>query len=85
MVALGIVVGFQLPVVMLILGRTGLIDARQIAAVRTYGVFGCFAAAAILTPTDVISMVIMALPLWALFEIGLLLMRLAQPADEAPE
>jgi len=75
LVALGIVIGFQLPVVMLILGWTGLVDPRQLVTARKYGIFACFAAAAVLTPTDIVSMAILALPLWALFELGLLLMR----------
>ena len=76
---LGVVIAFQVPVVMLVLGRTGLIDPRQIARIRRYALFACTAAAAILTPTDIFSMIILAVPLYGLFEFGLLLMRLTDP------
>ena len=73
---LGVVIAFQIPVVMLILGRTGLIDPQQIARVRRYALFACAGAGAILTPTDIPSMIILAVPLYGLFEFGLMLMRL---------
>ncbi|NBC11256.1 MAG: hypothetical protein GVY24_05895 [Planctomycetes bacterium] len=79
MMGLGIVIAFQIPVVMLILGRTGLIDPRNVAKVRKYAFFACAAVAAILTPVDIFSMLLLWLPLYGLFEFGLLLMRLADP------
>ncbi|MEM6332160.1 MAG: twin-arginine translocase subunit TatC [Planctomycetota bacterium] len=81
---LGNVVAFQLPVVMLILGRTGLIEPARVRALRKYAFFASFAAAAILTPSDIISMLILALPLYALFEFGLLLMNFADPYKSDP-
>lgn len=77
LLALGVVVAFQLPVVMLILGWSGFIDPRWLGRYRKYCVFGCAAIGAILTPADPISMLVLAIPLYALFELGLLLMRLA--------
>lgn len=79
MMGLGIVIAFQIPVVMLILGRTGLIDPQSVAKVRKYAFFACAAVAAILTPVDIFSMLLLWLPLYALFEFGLLMMRLADP------
>lgn len=73
--ALGLVIAFQLPVVMLVLGRTGLIDPAAVASARKYCVLGCAGLSAVLTPSDPISMLVLALPLWGLFEAGLLLMR----------
>jgi len=81
---LGTVVAFQLPVVMLILGRTGLIDPAQLRRFRKYAFLACFALAALLTPADVFSMFILAIPLYALFEFGLVLMRTADPYGNAP-
>jgi sec-independent protein translocase protein TatC len=81
---LGTVAAFQLPVVMLILGRTGLIDPNQIKRFRRYAFLGCFAMAALLTPADVLSMFILAIPLYALFEFGLVLMQKTDPYGTTP-
>lgn len=78
---LGITAAFQLPVVMLVAGTTGLFDARSIAGLRKYALFVSFAAGAILTPTDLLSMLVLALPLYFLFEFGLILMRWTTPRD----
>jgi sec-independent protein translocase protein TatC len=81
---LGIVVAFQVPVVMLVMGWTRLIEPQAVARSRKYYVFLCFVAAAFLTPTaDPFNMCLLAFPLWGLFELGLVVMRLAhrrQPA-----
>nr|MBO2472657.1 twin-arginine translocase subunit TatC [Bacillota bacterium] len=68
---------FQLPLIVAVLARMGVIDARSLAARRQYAVFGIFVAAAVLTPADVFSMLLLALPLWLLFEVSLLVARLA--------
>ena len=86
MLMLGVVISFQLPVVMLILGWSGLIDPSWLSKYRRYCIFVCFALGALLTPADPISMVAMAMPLWGLYELGLLLMRFSyrrakEPAD----
>ena len=78
LLAIGIIIAFQLPVVMLILGWSGLVDPADVARVRKYCVAGCFALGALFTPQDPISMVVLAVPLWGLFELGLGLMRLMQ-------
>ena len=75
MITLGIVIAFQLPVVMLVLGSTGIVDPAVLARYRKHCIFGCFATAAIFTPAEPISMIILAAPMWLLFEFGLLLMR----------
>jgi sec-independent protein translocase protein TatC len=79
MMCLGIVVAFQIPVAMLVMGWTGLFDPRTIGKLRKFALFGAFAVGAILTPTDLFSMVVLAVPLYGLFEFGLLLMRWVQP------
>ena len=87
LLALGIVIAFQVPVVLLILGWTGLVDPRWLARYRGHCVFGCFALGMILTPADPISMVVLAVPLWGLYELGMLLMKIVyrRPAQEGPE
>lgn len=76
MMMLGIVVAFQLPVVMLVLGWTQVFDPRGIGSLRKYALFAACAIGAVLTPSDPISMLVLAVPLYLLFEFGLLLMKL---------
>ncbi len=86
MLMLGVVISFQLPVVMMIMGWSGLIAPKTISKYRRYCIFICFVLGALLTPADPISMFALAVPLWALFEFGLILMRITyarakEPAD----
>ena len=78
MMMLGVCLAFQLPVIMLVAGSTGLFDPRGIAKLRKYALFGAFAIGAVLTPADLFSMFVLAVPLYTLFEFGLLLMNLTQ-------
>ncbi|MEW6188214.1 MAG: twin-arginine translocase subunit TatC [Thermodesulfobacteriota bacterium] len=67
---------FELPLSMILLGRIGLIKARWLSRYRAYAVLVIAVLAALLTPTpDVFNMMLMAAPLYLLFEIGLLGMR----------
>lgn len=67
---------FQLPLVALFLGKLGLIDWRMLAKGRSYAVVIIGFVAAIITPsTDAISMVMLALPLYALYEVSIWLLR----------
>lgn len=73
---LATVISFQLPVVMLLLGWTRMLNPDKLSRWRKYVVFICFVAAAVITPSgDPINMTILAVPLYVLFEFGLVLMR----------
>lgn len=72
---LGSVIAFQLPVIMLVLGWTQIFDPRGIQSIRKYALFVCFALGALLTPADPLSMLVLAIPLYLLFEFGLILMK----------
>lgn len=78
--AIGFAVGFQMPVVVLLLGWAGLIDRRSMAGYRKYILMGCCVIGAFLTPADPVSMFLLAGPLYLLFELGLLLL-IVMPAD----
>ena len=72
---LAFVLAFQLPLVMLLLGATRLVSRQQFARGRKWAVLVCVVVGAILTPPDPMSQVALALPLFVLYEFGLLLMR----------
>jgi sec-independent protein translocase protein TatC len=74
-------IAFEVPVAVVILVRMGIVKAAKLAEKRSYVIVGIFVAAAILTPPDVYSQLLLAFPMWALFELGLLVARLIQPAE----
>lgn len=67
---------FEIPVVTLLLILAGLVSTESLADKRRYIIVGCFAVAAIVTPPDGVSMLMLAIPMWLLFELGLLLARI---------
>lgn len=69
---------FELPLVMVFLAKMGLVNADILARSRKYALMLVFVVAAILTPPDVVSQVLMALPLMVLFEISIILVRIIQ-------
>ena len=65
---------FQLPVLLLLLNRAGIVSRQQLKSIRRYMIVGAFALAAILTPPDVVSQLMLGIPLILLYEISLLIM-----------
>jgi len=76
--ALGFGLGFQVPLVVVFLSRVGLVSASEMASGRRYVILLSFVAAAVLTPPDVASQVLLAVPIIVLFEAGLLAARLME-------
>ena len=62
---------FQLPVILALLGMAGIVNARMLRSGRRFAIVGVFAAAAVLTPPDPISMLSLALPICLLYEISI--------------
>jgi len=70
-VAFGIT--FEVPVVVIVLVRAGMVSIEKLKEIRPYVIVGAFVVGAIFTPPDVVSQVLLAVPLWLLYEIGILL------------
>ena len=68
---------FEIPIATFLVVATGLTTTQNLVAKRPYVIVGCFVVGAVLTPPDVISQVMLAVPMWALFELGVLFTRLA--------
>ena len=68
-------IAFQLPVIMILLNRIGVLSRARVVAMRRYAIILIVIAAAVLTPPDVVSQILLAVPMWALFEISVLFMR----------
>ncbi|ORU94039.1 MAG: twin-arginine protein translocation system subunit TatC [Cycloclasticus sp. symbiont of Poecilosclerida sp. N] len=64
---------FQVPIATFLLVKTGVSTAESLSEKRPYIVVGAFVVSMLLTPPDVISQTLLALPMWLLFEIGLLM------------
>ena len=80
-------VAFEIPIATILLIITGITTPDDLAAKRPYVVVGCFIIGMLLTPPDIISQTLLALPMWILFELGILFGRLMKRkvavADEA--
>jgi sec-independent protein translocase protein TatC len=76
---------FEVPVVVLILVRTGVVTLEKLKAIRSYVIVGAFVIPAIVTPPDIMSQLFLAIPLCLLYELGLLLAPLFVRVTRAPE
>lgn len=63
-------VTFQVPIAVIILVRMGVVTIEKLREVRSYVIVGAFVIAAVVTPPDVVSQMLLAIPLWLLYEVG---------------
>jgi sec-independent protein translocase protein TatC len=70
---------FEVPVVVIVLVRMGIVSLEKLRAWRPYVIVGAFIIGAIFTPPDIMSQVLLAVPLWLLYELGLLIARFITP------
>lgn len=78
--AFGIV--FEIPIATLLLIWTGATTAKDLASKRAYVIVVCFVVGMLLTPPDVISQSLLAIPMWLLFELGIFLSRFVVKKEE---
>lgn len=71
-------IAFELPLLVLVLARLGIVDASLLARSRKYALLIILVVAAILTPPDVVSQLLLAVPMLVLYEIGIVAARLAR-------
>jgi len=76
---------FEVPVVVVILVRMGIVSIEKLKEVRPYVIVGAFVIAAIVTPPDVVSQLALAIPMCLLFELGLLVAPMFTRMTQAPE
>ena len=67
---------FEMPIIAYILGRMGLVTAELLTSLRKYVILAIFIIAAFLTPPDVLSQTLMALPMLVLYEVGVIVVRM---------
>jgi len=78
-------VTFEVPVVVIVLVRAGFISIEKLKEIRPYVIVGAFVVGAIITPPDVVSQFMLAVPLWLLYELGIVLARFAGRSPGAAE
>ena len=76
-------VTFEVPVLVIVLVRVGMVSVEKLKEIRPYVIVGAFVIGAIFTPPDVISQVMLAVPMWLLYEVGILMARLIGTRAEA--
>jgi len=76
---------FEVPIVVIVLVRMGLVSLEKLRAIRPYVIVGAFVIAAVVTPPDIMSQLLLAVPLCLLYEAGLLVAPLFVRATQAPE
>lgn len=74
---------FLLPVLLLLLNRAGIVQKAQLQAFRRYFIVAAFVLAAIFTPPDVVSQLLLAIPLILLYEISLIAIRFSERREKA--
>ncbi|SFC69880.1 twin-arginine translocase subunit TatC [Massilia yuzhufengensis] len=76
---------FEVPVVVVILVRMGIVTVEKLKSIRSYVIVGAFVIAAIVTPPDVVSQLALAIPMCLLFELGLLVAPIFARVTRTPE
>ena len=76
MIAFGLC--FQLPVIITLLGLTGMVTSKMLSGLRKYAILGIVVVAAVVTPPDPISQIMLSIPIWLLYEVSILCVKLIE-------
>lgn len=76
---------FEVPIIVIVLVRMGLVTIEKLKEIRPYVIVGAFIIAAVVTPPDVMSQLLLAVPLCVLYEVGLWIAPLFARVTQAPE
>lgn len=77
---------FEVPVAVVVLAAMGIVDVEKLRSSRRYAIVGAFAIAAFITPPDITSMIMLAVPMCLLYELGVLAVRwLVKPGSLKPD
>jgi sec-independent protein translocase protein TatC len=77
-------VTFQVPVIVVVLVRMGVVSVAKLREIRPYVFVGAFVVGAIFTPPDAVSQIMLAIPLWLLYESGILVSVWVSPKKSTP-
>ncbi|WP_027848085.1 twin-arginine translocase subunit TatC [Marinospirillum minutulum] len=75
-------IAFEIPVATVLLVLAGVTNVESLVAKRLYVILGCFVVGMLLTPPDIFSQTLLAVPMWLLFEVGILISRLLPKAKQ---
>lgn len=76
---------FEVPVAVVVLAAVGIVDLDKLRKARRYAIVGAFAVAAVVTPPDITSMIMLAIPMCLLYEVGILAVRWLLKPNAADE
>jgi len=76
-------IAFEIPIATVLLVWTGATTTEALKAKRSFVIVGCFFIGMLLTPPDVVSQILLAIPMWLLFEIGIFFGDFIAPAEES--
>jgi len=76
---------FEVPVAVVLLVRMGFVSVEKLREARPYAVVGAFVVGAIFTPPDVVSQLMLAIPLWLLYEFGIMVASWLKPIKKATD
>jgi sec-independent protein translocase protein TatC len=76
---------FEIPIIMVLLASTGVVTRERFVALRSYAIVGAFVIGMLIAPPDVLSQTILAVPIWLLYEVGIVLSRFVGKKNHAEE
>ena len=78
-------IAFEIPIATMLLVWSGLATAEGMAKKRPYIIVGCFVVGMLMTPPDVVSQLLLAIPTWVLFEVGVFMARFTEKREDRPD